>query len=240
MAAVGAAGGIWHEGGAGPWPERTVVVFAGADVGVDAGTLPAKALHIRLDPEAPGALDLETLIAEGGVLVGLTGLRRHWKVLWRDGGASRVGWAPGRFLSIERPGVLGRYRVGDLRSDYVAATLAHAHLLFGSTLVFDGPADPPALVAYGTLETGLVSYGLAGSGPADSVGRPFPGTEVWIVGRDGTLLPPGAVGDIWVGHPDVQPSPGVPAGVAATGHRGFLDDEGWLFLSGDAGPAPIP
>jgi long-chain acyl-CoA synthetase len=61
----------------------------------------------------------------------------------------------------------------------------------------------------------------------DSVGRPVPGVEVRIVAEDGTALPPGAVGELWIRTPS-----------AMDGYLDAPDDtravlrDGW-FLTGD-------
>jgi len=232
MAAVGAAGGVWCEGDQDTVPERTRVVFSGVGSTSDAEALPPMALCVRLDPAAPGSVDLDDLIAEGRVLVGLTGLRRNWKLLWRVDGASITRWGPGAFVSVGAPGPLGRHLVGDLQADFAAASLAHAHLLYGATLVFEGEADPPRLRTYGTPRTGLATYAGADdmARHPGSVGRAFADTDLWIVGEHGTLLGPSEVGDVWVGHPHVVAMEGVPAGVASTGDRGALDEDGFLHL----------
>jgi len=40
--------------------------------------------------------------------------------------------------------------------------------------------------------------------PDASVGRPLPGVSVRIVGKDGTALPPGAIGELWVHGPQIM------------------------------------
>ncbi len=72
--------------------------------------------------------------------------------------------------------------------------------------------------------------------PIVSVGRPFPGMAVRIVGDLGEALPEGAVGEIQVsgpsvtrgyrGHPDAAHD-----GWLSTGDLGFFDD-GWLYIAG--------
>ena len=124
-----------------------------------------------------------------------------------------------------------RHRVGDL-GDYCQATLAHAHLLRGRTLVFDGDADEPSVTVYGTPRTGLVTL-LKREEMAThraSVGRCFPDVDVFIVGSKGDMLQPSEVGDIWVSSRDVVPPPGIPRGLAPTGDRGSVDADGFLYV----------
>ncbi len=81
----------------------------------------------------------------------------------------------------------------------------------------------------------------------DSVGRPLPGTQVFILGPDGELLPPGEVGEIVAAGPHVMPgywrSPEMTArsfrtdpatGLTRlhTGDYGWLDTDGYLYFEG--------
>ncbi len=71
-----------------------------------------------------------------------------------------------------------------------------------------------------------------------SVGRPIPGVEIEIRGPDGTKLPPGEEGRIWVRGRQVsgeylgQGSALDEAGWFDTRDRGYVDPEGYLFVSG--------
>jgi len=233
MAAVGAAGGVWSESSAPGRPGGAAVVFSDGGCPSEGAGSGAGSLWVDLDAVDPAATTLGQLLSEGKVLAGLGGLRRHWKTQHVVNGEPRVQWGPGAFVTVAPPGELGRHRVGDLTSDFVAARLAHAHLLFGATLVLDGDSDPDQLVAYGTPRTGLVTWAptreLVQS--PGSVGRPFPDVDLWVVGEDGTVLGANEVGDIWVGNPGVLSPPGVPDGVAPTGDRGAVDDAGFLHLA---------
>src|SRR5207248_1789214 len=74
-----------------------------------------------------------------------------------------------------------------------------------------------------------------------SVGKPLPGVSIRIAGDDGEPLPVGEVGEVWVSAParmrgyaaDDAGSDGVlAANWVRTGDSGYLDDEGYLFLTG--------
>ena len=75
-----------------------------------------------------------------------------------------------------------------------------------------------------------------------SIGRPLPDVEVKIVGEDGTTLPPDTVGEILVKGPRVMTGYWgdeektaqtiTPDGWLRTGDRGWLDQEGYIFLAG--------
>jgi len=77
---------------------------------------------------------------------------------------------------------------------------------------------------------------------ASSIGRPLPDVEVKIVGENGTSLPPDTVGEILVKGPRVMTGYWgdeektaqtiTPDGWLRTGDRGWLDQEGYIFLAG--------
>ena len=110
----------------------------------------------------------------------------------------------------------------------------------------------PVRELFGTSETGTIAIGPRHGGPfgdgtvepapGDSIaGRPLPGVEVSILSDDGRPLPRGEVGAIGVHSPAVMKgywSPGglhegrLPGGPYLTGDRGWLDDEGQLWLRG--------
>jgi acyl-CoA synthetase (AMP-forming)/AMP-acid ligase II len=78
-----------------------------------------------------------------------------------------------------------------------------------------------------------------GNPKLSSVGRPCPGNEVKIVGRDGEILPAGQVGQIWVKTPADfieywhQPAATRKALVddwLCMPDAGYLDDDGYLFV----------
>ncbi|MER6947356.1 AMP-binding protein [Nonomuraea sp. NPDC000554] len=81
----------------------------------------------------------------------------------------------------------------------------------------------------------------------DSVGRPLPGTQVLILGDDGSPLPAGETGEIVVAGPNVMAgywrAPELTARVYRrdeatgetrlhTGDYGFLDEDGYLYFEG--------
>jgi acyl-CoA synthetase (AMP-forming)/AMP-acid ligase II len=72
-----------------------------------------------------------------------------------------------------------------------------------------------------------------------SIGRPLPDVEVQIAGEDGTVLPPGEVGEILVRTPRVMKgyagavqSPLVGDGWLPTRDMGWVDGDGYLFIAG--------
>lgn len=71
-----------------------------------------------------------------------------------------------------------------------------------------------------------------------SVGRALPGVEIDVRDEDGKPLPPGAPGEVYVRGPQVsgeylgRESQLGPDGWLATRDGGFLDEAGYLFLSG--------
>ncbi len=122
------------------------------------------------------------------------------------------------------------------------------------TLIVGGSKLDPALRAalhalapalrihefYGAAETSFIS--LAGpDAPQASVGRPYPGVDLRIRAADGTDLPSGAPGEIWVRSPYVFSDYVGDAGAArradgwlSVGEHGRMQD-GFLYLSGRAG-----
>lgn len=99
---------------------------------------------------------------------------------------------------------------------------------------------------YGLTETGNTAVCLS---PADhrrggarlrSVGRPYPGFAVKVVGRDGGPLPTGEVGEICLHTPahmigyfgdQMATRATLVNGWIRTGDAGYLDDDGYLYLS---------
>jgi acyl-CoA synthetase (AMP-forming)/AMP-acid ligase II len=72
-----------------------------------------------------------------------------------------------------------------------------------------------------------------------SVGKPLPSIELEIRDEDGKLLPPGIAGEIYVRGDQVsgeyrERSALIAGGWFPTRDAGYLDDEGYLFLSGRA------
>lgn len=97
---------------------------------------------------------------------------------------------------------------------------------------------------YGCSEAGPITWVGAGEwlDHPGSVGRPSDGSAVVIVDADGAALPPGEIGrvflrgaDYWpafhyLNHPAAASSP-VPD-MITVGDLGYLDDEGYLYLTG--------
>jgi long-chain acyl-CoA synthetase len=97
--------------------------------------------------------------------------------------------------------------------------------------------------AYGLTES--ASTVTVNSGPElaerpASVGRPVPGVEVRIVAADGAALGPGDAGEIWLKGAQIMPgywgnpeesAQAVTGGWLHTGDIGYLDEEGYLFVT---------
>jgi long-chain acyl-CoA synthetase len=99
--------------------------------------------------------------------------------------------------------------------------------------------------AYGLTESSSVA--TLNSGPdflerPDSVGRPMPVVDVRIVGPEGLSgeVPPGQVGEVWIKGPIIMPGywnrPDANAEVLTdgwlhSGDIGFLDDDGFLYIT---------
>ena len=137
-------------------------------------------------------------------------------------------------------------RIADLEGDHPRPKLRLA--------VVSGSALPPALRDRAERRLGDIFYDLYGSTevgfatlatPPDhqhkpgSVGRPARGSRIVIVDDDGNELPVGEVGHIHVassvafeGYTGVDADESVVDGAIAIGDRGYLDDEGYLFVTG--------
>jgi acyl-CoA synthetase (AMP-forming)/AMP-acid ligase II len=126
------------------------------------------------------------------------------------------------------------------------------------TLIVGGAASPPALVRearerfgaaysirYSSTESGGCGTGTAFDAEDDealfTVGRPRGGIEVTIHADDGTVLPDGEVGEVWLRSPTTMAGywrdPEATAatlvgGWLRTGDLGRLDDTGLLRLAG--------
>jgi long-chain acyl-CoA synthetase len=74
-----------------------------------------------------------------------------------------------------------------------------------------------------------------------TVGQPFPGAQIKIFDDDGNELPPGEVGTIYMGQPgaaafeyfkdEEKTRANRRDGLFTVGDMGYLDPDGWLFLS---------
>jgi acyl-CoA synthetase (AMP-forming)/AMP-acid ligase II len=102
----------------------------------------------------------------------------------------------------------------------------------------------PVIQGYGSTEAGLIAQDspLAGKRRAGSVGTVV-GAEIMILGEDGAALAAGAVGEILVRGPTVmagyENDPGANRlafheGWYRTGDLGYLDADGYLFITGRA------
>ena len=99
---------------------------------------------------------------------------------------------------------------------------------------------------YGQTESALLAANLPGLPVRPgSMGKPFPGHDVQVIGEDGVALSAGEVGDLAVrGHPptlfrEYWKSPDETAACRrgewyVTGDRGYRDDDGYLWFVGRA------
>ena len=98
--------------------------------------------------------------------------------------------------------------------------------------------------AYGLTETASVATSNTGDDyqrHPDSVGRPAPTVEIEVVDADGTPVPTGATGEIWLrgptimrrgywNRPDATAEAMTPEGWFRSGDIGRFDDDGFLYL----------
>ncbi len=135
-----------------------------------------------------------------------------------------------RIMSLP-PDVRSRYRTPALRAVTVSGSPLPPALAGEFMDVFGDVLS----TLYGSTEAGYVAV----AGPADlraapgTAGRPLPLVGVQVLGSDGTPLPPGRTGMIWVSGRDASPAAG-PPGAVRTGDLGWLDDAGRLFVTGRA------
>ncbi|MEP2652218.1 MAG: fatty acid--CoA ligase family protein, partial [Paraglaciecola sp.] len=93
---------------------------------------------------------------------------------------------------------------------------------------------------YGSTETGAIAINVGG-GELNSVGKPMVNTEVEVIGDDGEKLPVNQPGEIVVSSPSAatfyegkpeQSSKTFKDGCYFTGDLGYLDEHGFLFITG--------
>ena len=95
---------------------------------------------------------------------------------------------------------------------------------------------------YGLTETTAAIIGNSGASyfaKKDSVGLPFVGTDIRIVGEDGNDVPPGSIGEIWVYGPNnvrgywnkpEETAKAFTNGWFHTGDAGLIDPEGFVYV----------
>jgi fatty-acyl-CoA synthase/O-succinylbenzoic acid--CoA ligase len=125
-----------------------------------------------------------------------------------------------------------------------AVTVGTAELPDHLRLRFETCFGVPALQTYGQTETGTIAFEryndvMANRRPPGSVGRLAPDVDVRIVGDDGDPRPTGEVGEVYArgpeamsGYVDGDGSVASLHGFIATGDLGYLDEDGFLCLSG--------
>jgi long-chain acyl-CoA synthetase len=102
----------------------------------------------------------------------------------------------------------------------------------------------PVLPGYGATELSpAVSLNMPETNRPASVGRPIPEVTVTIRGDDGSVCPISEIGEVCVEGPNVMlgylndpeaTAKKIRKGVLYTGDKGFLDADGYLYLSGRA------
>lgn len=136
-----------------------------------------------------------------------------------------------------------------VRADYDVSSLTH--------LIHSSAPCPPAVKRaaiawfgtalrefYGCTEAGTITWIGADEwlDHPGSVGRPADGSAVLVAAADGRPLPPGEIGDVYVRGADYWPgfhylgraeAPAGPVpGLLSVGDTGYLDESGYLYLTG--------
>lgn len=100
---------------------------------------------------------------------------------------------------------------------------------------FERVCGVSVLETYGMTEAAsqIAANPLAGPRKSGSAGRPV-GTELRVLARDGAQCGAGEIGAIQIRGAGVLPGP-LPGGWLVTGDIGYLDAEGYVFLTGRSG-----
>ena len=158
---------------------------------------------------------------------------------------------------IERERVTGLSGVPSMMWELVQAPNAHDFDLSSlTTLGGGGAAAPPEIVrkaaavlpgravstGYGLTETSSLVTSISGADYAahpDSVGVPVPVCGVRVIGDDGTDVPAGAPGELWISGPNVvkgywrrpdETAATFVDGWLRSGDLGRIDDEGFVYI----------
>jgi long-chain acyl-CoA synthetase len=180
--------------------------------GFDLGLLPLLAFGTTL------LLDDETVVARLAKLI-------------RDGAADVFPAAPATYAALARLPTAKKVRLRGTR--FVSSGSA---LPEGVAEAFHQRYGVRVLSCYHSTEAGPVAIDRLGRAPA-TVGKPFAGVELRVAAADGSDLPTGTSGPVWVRSGGVAkvsvPNLVLPVRNASVA-VGRLSDEGW-FRSGDLG-----
>ena len=197
----------------------------------DRGFSPLPLFHINAEVVA-----LLASLQAGAALVVDRRFRRHG--FWEKLAGSDVTWvnAVPAILTIlaEYPVPVRPPRLRFVRS-------ASAPLPVAVRRRIEARAGVPVVESYGMTEAAsqITAAPLDGSAPAGSCGRPV-GAEVQVRDPSGSPVPAGTTGQIWIrgrgvidGYADGQAAERFAAGGwLSTGDLGYLDGDGFLFLTG--------